>query len=322
MPVETVSTDPEGLTLTAAGVFPVPVARLWAAWADPRQLERFWGPPTWPATFTRHDMQVGGRSVYFMSGPEGEVMFGYWEFQEVEQGARFLVHEGFARPDGTPDPEMPASRMEVTFEATGDGSRVTALYTFPSVEAMEQMLAMGMAEGMTEALAQIDDVLADLRASVLTAELELLDDTHARVTRDVRGSLAQVWRAHHEPALVQKWLLGPDGWTMPVCVVAEEVGDTYRYEWENSADGSRFGFVGELLESESPRREVTTEQMIGMEGPGTRNEMVLTPRPGGRTRIEITITYPSREVRDMVIGTGMVDGMEASYARLEEVALG
>lgn len=79
--------------------------------------------------------------------------------------------------------------------------------------------------------------------------------------------------------------------------------------------------MGELLESESPRREVTTEQMIGMEGPGTRNEMALTPRPGGRTRIEITITYPSREVRDVVLATGMVDGMEASYARLEAIAL-
>src|SRR5690606_24840254 len=98
------------------------------------------------------------------------------------------------------------------------------------------------------------------------AALEVVDDTHAVVTRIVRGTIDQVWRAHHEPELLQRWLLGPDGWRMPVCEVPREVGDPYRYEWESEADGTRFGFVGELLESEPPRRAVTTEQMIGMDG--------------------------------------------------------
>ena len=71
MPITDVTTDPEALTLTITGEYPVPVERLWNAWADPRQLERFWGPPTWPATFTRHDMVEGGRSEYFMTGPDG-----------------------------------------------------------------------------------------------------------------------------------------------------------------------------------------------------------------------------------------------------------
>ena len=105
---------------------------------------------------------------------------------------------------------------------------------------------------------------------------------------------------------------------MPVCEVATEVGQAYRYEWERAGGGDRFGFVGELLEVEPPRRAVTSERMIGQPGE-TRNELLLAPRPGGRTRITVTITYPSKAVRDIVLGTGMVDGMEASYARLEGV---
>ena len=69
MPVQSIAPDLDTLTLTAIGEYPVPVARLWEAWADPRQLERFWGPPGWPATFTRHDLAVGGRSEYHMTGP-------------------------------------------------------------------------------------------------------------------------------------------------------------------------------------------------------------------------------------------------------------
>ena len=220
---------------------------------------------------------------------------------------------------GEPSGAMPEVRMEVRFEATPQGSRFVMNSTFASVEAMEQLISMGMQEGLKSALGQFDALLADLRAlsaGVGTA-LEMLDDTHVRVVREVRGTLAQVWRCHTEAALMQRWMLGPPGWTMPVCQVATEVGQKYRYEWANTTGGERFGFEGELLESEKPRRAVTTERMIGMEGPGTVNELVLRPRPGGRTAIELVITYPSRELRDMVLATGMVDGMEASYARLE-----
>lgn len=319
MPIESVTSNTDDLTLTAIGVYPVPVERLWAAWADPRQLERFWGPPQWPATFTRHDMREGGRSEYFMSGPNGECSHGYWIFEEVDPPRAFAVRDGFADPDGTPSDAMPGTQMRLTFEATPTGSRFVAVSRFPSLEAMEKLVAMGMKEGLSLALAQMDDVLADLRASAAGTDVELLDDTHVLITREIRGSLQQVWRAHQEAELVQQWMLGPDGWTMPVCETAGEVGATYRYEWQSEADGSSFGFVGEMLEMEAPRRVVFTENMIGQEGPGTTNEMTLVPRPGGRTRIELRITYPSRELRDMILGTGMADGMEVSYARLEEV---
>lgn len=323
MPITSVESDPQALTLTAIGDYPVPLERLWEAWADPRQLERFWGPPQWPATFTRHDMAEGGRSEYFMTGPDGQTGYGYWEFERVEPPRLFAVRDGFSNPDGSPDDTIPAGRMEVAFEATDAGSRFVAVSTFASVEAMERLLAMGMLEGLSSALAQLDEVLAQLRdySAGFSAALEVVDDTHAVVTRTVRGSIDQVWRAHHEPALLQRWMLGPDGWSMPVCEVAHEVGASYRYEWESDADGQRFGFVGELVESEPPRRAVTTERMIGIEGQPNVNELILTPRPGGRTQIEVRITFPSKQVRDTVLGSGMVDGMEVSYARLESAVL-
>ena len=323
MPITAVQSDPETLTLTAIGDYPVPVARLWAAWTDPRQVERFWGPPQWPATFTRHDVVEGGRSEYHMSGPNGEISRGYWVFDRVEPLRAFEVRDGFAQDDGSPNPAFPETRMRMSFEATATGSRFVAVSTFASLEAMESLLALGMVEGLTAALSQMDEVIAELRdyAAAFQTTLQVLDDTRAVVTREVRGTLDQVWRAHHDPALMKRWMLGPDGWTMPVCEVADAVGGAYRYEWQQEGGDQRFGFTGELLESEAPRRAVTTERMIGVEGPGTTNELLLTPRPGGRTRIEVRITYPSRELRDLILGTGMVDGMETSYARLQAAVL-
>lgn len=322
MPIESVTTDPATLTLTAIGRYPVPVKRLWNAWCDPRQLERFWGPPTWPATFTAHEMRAGARSQYFMTGPQGETSHGYWIIEKVEPEKSFSISDGFAHPDGSPNEEFPQSKMEVSFEATEEGSRFVCVSTFANLESMEKLVEMGMKEGLTLAMGQLDTVLEDLRdlSADYQAHLEVLDDTTVLVSRIIRGSLALVWRAHQEKELMQKWLLGPEGWTMPVCEIAKAAGDSYRYEWENQESGERFGFVGELLEIEAPRRMLSTEQMIGIEGPGTQNELILTPQPGSHTRLSVKITYPSKEVRDMVLGTGMLDGMEASYARLESLS--
>lgn len=318
MPITTVTSDPGTRTITVIADYPVTVERLWEAYADPRQLERFWGPEQWPATFTRHDMQVGGRSEYYMAGPDGMRSHGWFRFLKVEPLRGFEVEDGFAHPDGRENTEMPSMRMVFTFEPTAAGARYTCVTYFPSVEAMEQLVQMGMMEGMQSAMSQIDAVLADLASFAATrgAEAKLLSDTQVRVSRVIRGTVEQVWRAHHDAALMQRWLLGPEGWTMPVCQVATAVGSRYRYEWESADKSQRFGFEGELLESSPPGRTVTTEHMIGAPEPSTRNEMTLTIVPGG-TLLSLVITYPSKEVRDMILGTGMTTGMEASYARLE-----
>ena len=318
MPITSVIKDPATLTMTVVAEFPAPVQRLWDAYADPRQLELFWGPPTYPARFTRHDMYPGGRSEYAMTGPDGDVSRGYWEFLAVQPLESFEVRDGFAEADGSANEELPSMRMVFTFAATDTGSLVRTTTYFNSVEDLDQLIAMGMEQGMREAMAQMDAVMADLAsfAAGRACEAQILSDTRVRVSRVIRGTVDQVWAAHHEPEQMQRWLLGPDGWTMPVCEVATQVGEHYRHEWESDDGSQRFGFTGTLLESAPPHRAVTTEQMIGMDGPPATNEMTLTPVEGG-TLLSIVITYPSAEVRDMVLATGMTGGMEASYARLE-----
>ncbi|MCP3424852.1 SRPBCC family protein [Rothia sp. AR01] len=322
MPITTVDQDLDALTMRVVADFPVPVRRLWDAYADPRQIERFWGPPEWPATFTRHDMFPGGRSDYYMTSPEGEPSGGYWEFLDVDAPRSFEVRDGFAGPDGEPNPEMPSMRMTFEFEETGDGSRLTTTTYFDSLDQLEQLLAMGMREGMTAAMGQIDDVLQDgtpLDPARGTVSQEI-DDRRVRISRVLRGETEQVWRAHHESDLMKRWMLGPDGWRMPVCEIGDEVGQSYRYEWEAEDGSERFGFTGEVLHLESPRREVVTERMIDAGPTETVNEMTLTPLENG-TLLSLVITYPDRATREEILGTGMVDGMEDSYARLEREVL-
>ena len=161
MPITSVSSDANALTLTVVGDYPVPVERLWQAYADPRQLERFWGPETYPATFTRHDVEAGGRSEYYMTGPDGSTSRGWWRFLAVEPGRRIEVEDGFANEDGTPNDAMPSMRMVFTFEPTATGSRFTSVTHFPSLEAMRQLVEMGMEEGLRSAMGQLDGVLAE-----------------------------------------------------------------------------------------------------------------------------------------------------------------
>lgn len=320
MPITSVTTDPDTLTMTLVGDYPVPVERLWQAWADPRQIERFWGPPEWPATFTRHDMIVGGRTNYVMTGPDGQTSAGYWIMTSIDPGRSLEMIDGFAGPDGEPNGDMPSMTMRMQFEPTEGGSRLVAVTTFPDLASMEQLVEMGMVEGSTAAFGQMDDVVADLAAFAAGrgTESKLLDDTRVRISRIIRGTVDQVWLAHHDAATLQRWLLGPDGWTMPVCEPATSVGDRYRYEWEADDGSARFGFEGELLETVPPRRSVTTERLIGSPTPETRNELTLID-VAGATLMTLVVTYPDSATRDQVLATGMVDGMETSYQRLETV---
>lgn len=323
MPITSLTRDTDTLTLTVVAHFPAEVQRLWQAYVDPRQLERFWGPPTWPATFTRHDAAPGGRSAYTMRGPDGESHGGYWEWLSVDPLNSFEVLDGFASADGEPDLDLPAMRMRFDFERTDIGSRVTTTTHFASLADLEQLLAMGMEEGLRAAMGQMDAVLADLSsyAAGRGTTTQILSETQARISRVVHGTVEQVWRAHHEPDLLRRWALGPDGWTMPVCEVATTVGGRYRYEWERAeGDAGRFGFEGELLASAAPHRSVTTERMVGTSDEATLNELTFTPVAEG-TLLALVITFPDAEARDAVLGTGMADGMETSYARLEAEVL-
>ena len=322
MPITSVTKDPQKVTLTVVADFPVPVTRLWDAYVDPRQIEKFWGPPQWPATFARHDVAPGGRSAYHMTGPDGEESHGYWEFLTVTDGKFFEVKDGFATNDGEPNTDMPSMRMTFSFEPTDQGSRLTTITYFNSAEELEQLLAMGMEEGMTAAMGQIDDILADLTsyAASLATSYQLLSDTQVRVSRVIRGSVEQIWEAHHKPELLRRWLKGPDGWEMSDCQIAAVPGERYRYAWQETNGDGAFALIGELLAADAPYRAVTTESMEGAPGPATLNELTLSPVSEG-TLLTCILTYDIAEMRDMILGTGMVAGMEASYTRLESDVL-
>jgi uncharacterized protein YndB with AHSA1/START domain len=154
--------DPKALTMTINTEFDASPERVWQLWADPRQLERWWGPPTYPATFTTHDLSPGSRVEYHMTGPEGDQPRGYWDVLEVDPPRRLVFQDGFALDDGTPNDALPRNEGRVTIEPIGDGrTRMSIESLFPSTEAMEQVLAMGMEEGLKQAVGQIDAILAE-----------------------------------------------------------------------------------------------------------------------------------------------------------------
>ena len=107
MTVTTVRKDPDTLTMTLTAQFDAVPERVWELWADPRQLERWWGPPTYPATVTAHDLAPGGRVEYHMTGPSGDQPRGFWEILEADAPHRLVYRHGFAHDDGTPNPDLP-----------------------------------------------------------------------------------------------------------------------------------------------------------------------------------------------------------------------
>jgi len=151
--------DVDALSLTLVAEFDAPPARVWSVWEDPRKLERWWGPPTFPATFTRHDFVVGGESRYYMTGPDGERPRGWWRIDSIDKPRRLEFANGLAGDDGEPMPGVEPMPGYVTFEQVGDRTRMTAVTRFVDAAQMEKMLGMGMQEGMVLAIGQIDDLL-------------------------------------------------------------------------------------------------------------------------------------------------------------------
>ena len=160
MPVTDVKHDLDTLTLTITAEFAAPVARIWQVYADPRQLEKVWGPPTYPATVVDHDLSPGGRMTYCMTGPEGDKHAGYWRITAVDEPRSFAFEDGFADLDFTPNPAMPVSANVFTFTESDGGTRAVYVSTYESAEGLQQVLNMGVVEGASAAIGQIDELVA------------------------------------------------------------------------------------------------------------------------------------------------------------------
>ncbi|MFN8520167.1 MAG: SRPBCC domain-containing protein [Chloroflexota bacterium] len=165
MTVTAVRKDIQARTLGIDAEFQATPERVWQLWADPRQLERWWGPPMWPATFTQHALTPGGQMAYHMTGPDGSEAHGWWHIVSVEPPRRITFRDGFGNADGTVNESLPVTDAVVTIEDLGGGrTRMSVDSTYQTIEALEQVLAMGMEEGLTQAVGQIDAILADTTA--------------------------------------------------------------------------------------------------------------------------------------------------------------
>ncbi|MEU0852400.1 SRPBCC domain-containing protein [Streptomyces flaveolus] len=161
MTITSLDKDVEHLTLTLVADFSAPVERVWQLWADPRKLERWWGPPSYPATVEEHDLTPGGAVTYFMTGPEGDKFRGWWRITSVDAPTSLEFTDGFADPDGTPSTTMPTMAVQVRLSERGGGTRMEMRSVFDSAEQMERLADMGMVEGLRQAVGQMDGLLAD-----------------------------------------------------------------------------------------------------------------------------------------------------------------
>ena len=159
MSVTRLDTDYDNLTTTLVADFDAATEEVWQLWADPRQLERWWGPPTYPATFEKHDLSQGGEVSYFMTGPEGDRPRGWRRVSSVDPPTSLRFSDGFANEDGTPDEELPVIAVEVRLSERDQGTRMEIRSTYRSREEMDKLVEMGALEGLQQAVGQIDALL-------------------------------------------------------------------------------------------------------------------------------------------------------------------
>jgi len=158
MTLITSSSDVETLSMTLVAEFDAAPERVWNVWADARKLERSYGPEPYPATFTRYEFEPGGQCRYRMTGPEDFEHHGWWRIDALDAPRRIEFVNGLAGADGEPVPGLEPVAGVVTFEPITTGTRMAVLVQFADAEQMEQ-LAMGMQEGMSVAIGQIDALL-------------------------------------------------------------------------------------------------------------------------------------------------------------------
>jgi uncharacterized protein YndB with AHSA1/START domain len=160
MSVTSIDLDRDNLTLTLIADFDAPVEAVWELWSDPRKLERWWGPPGYPATFEKHELTPGGDALYFMAGPNGEKHWGLWRVTAVDPPTSLEFTDAFADADGTPNADMPTHEVKVELSEHDGGTRMEMRSRFESPDAMDELVKTGVVEGMRGAAGQMDALLA------------------------------------------------------------------------------------------------------------------------------------------------------------------
>jgi uncharacterized protein YndB with AHSA1/START domain len=157
--ITSVDTDYDNLTITLVADFDAPIQQVWKLWSDPRKLERWWGPPTDPATVETHDLSPGGEVAYRMTGPEGDVHHGLWRITAVASPNSLEFADAFADEDGTPIADMPVSTVTVQLTERDGRTRMEMRLMLESREDMKKLLSTGVVEGLRQAVGQMDALL-------------------------------------------------------------------------------------------------------------------------------------------------------------------
>jgi uncharacterized protein YndB with AHSA1/START domain len=160
MSVVSVDKDLDALSLTLVAEFDAPLERVWQLWGDPRQLERWWGPPTHPATVDKHDLAVGGEVTYVMTGPDGQKSRGWWHVTAVDPLRSLEFTDGFANQDGTPSATTPTTEVRMRLTEHDGATRMQLRFTFDSREHMERLERLGAFAVFPQSVGQMDAVLA------------------------------------------------------------------------------------------------------------------------------------------------------------------
>ena len=159
MSITSVDTNYDNLTITLVADFHAPIEQVWQFWSDPRKLERWWGPPTDPATVEKHDLSPGGEVAYRMTSPEGDIHHGLWRITAVAPPTSLEFTDAFADEDGTPIADMPVSTVTVQLTERNAGTRMEMRLMLESREDMEKLLSTGVVEGLRQAVGQMDAML-------------------------------------------------------------------------------------------------------------------------------------------------------------------
>jgi uncharacterized protein YndB with AHSA1/START domain len=161
MSVTSVDKDFDNLTITLVADFDASIDRVWDLWADPRKLERWWGPPGYPATFERHDLRPGGEMVYFMTSPEGERHYGWWRVEETDPPRSFEFKDAFADENGKPKDDISPGTVRVQLTEEDGRTRMEIRSSNESREDMQMIVDMGGVEGLQQSVGQMDALLAE-----------------------------------------------------------------------------------------------------------------------------------------------------------------
>lgn len=158
----------------------------------------------------------------------------------------------------------------------------------------------------------------DMKAKV-PVEVSTPGDREVVVRRRFNAPVALLWRCYTEPELVKRWLLGPPGWTMPVCEMDLRPGGKYRYRWRSDADGTEFGFTGTFKDIETERRITHSERPEDVPEMGESDNEIVFEGSGETSELIMTMTYADAQTRESVLATGMTDGMGVSFDLLDDL---